>query len=145
MGNSAFQWPNGAFVRVGGQLRRGRARIHGTLLDLGVRRYHVLESALLLLESSRGTGWVYVIVPDRLAEARWPSEVRFTGRVGMLPWTRHPGSEPIAVDTTCSRWTGQSVAGLAVGAMGLLVFGTAFGDWRKRRRPSRRDAAEAST
>ena len=35
----------------------------------------------------------------------------------------------VTVDTTASRFTGASVAGLVVGAMGVFVFAVAFRDW----------------
>ncbi len=40
----------------------------------------------------------------------------------------------VRIDTTASRFTGASVAGLAVGAMGLLVFTVALRHWLGERR-----------
>ncbi len=40
----------------------------------------------------------------------------------------------VVVDTTASRLTGASIAGLAVGAMGVFVFGAALRHWLNQRR-----------
>ncbi|MHC4249526.1 MAG: hypothetical protein ACYS9X_10410 [Planctomycetota bacterium] len=48
-------------------------------------------------------------------------ELTFRGRI----WTRRGGHSPVwaKVDTAASRFTGASIAGLVVGAMGCFIFG----------------------
>ena len=43
------------------------------------------------------------------------------------------GSAFLCIDATASRWTGASVAGLAVGAMGVFVFCVALRNWLRER------------
>ncbi|MHC4200860.1 MAG: hypothetical protein ACYSU0_12785 [Planctomycetota bacterium] len=47
------------------------------------------------------------------------------------------GARAICLDTTASRFTGASIAGLVVGAMGVFVFAAAFLHWRRQRRRHR--------
>jgi len=49
----------------------------------------------------------------------------------------------LAVDTTRSRFTGASIAGLVVGAMGVFVFTVALRHWLNERRAFREEAAGA--
>jgi len=51
----------------------------------------------------------------------------------------------LAVDTTRSRLTGASIAGLVVGAMGVFVFTTAFLHWCRQRRPHSEQDAETTS
>jgi len=51
-----------------------------------------------------------------------------TGRARLSARTQR-GSREIYIDTTASRFTGASVAGLVVGAMGMFIFALALRDW----------------
>ena len=46
----------------------------------------------------------------------------------------------VALDTTASRFTGASIAGLVVGAMGVFVFNVALRHWLGQRRRFREEA-----
>ncbi|MHC4200191.1 MAG: hypothetical protein ACYSU0_09390 [Planctomycetota bacterium] len=54
----------------------------------------------------------------------------------------YPNQADLLVDTTRSRFTGASVAGLAVGAMGVFVFTAALRHWLDLRRSFRVETAE---
>ena len=50
------------------------------------------------------------------------------------------GSVDISILTTASRFTGASIAGLVVGAMGVFVFTVALRHWLRERRKFREQA-----
>lgn len=78
-----------------------------------------------------------------LEEGRWPDECYVQIRVaggryrGRLEAT---GRATPVVDGTRGRFTGQSVAGLLLGTMGIFVFAAAIRHWLERRRPVRTSA-----
>ncbi len=61
------------------------------------------------------------------------SEVAVTGRMGFEGG--EPGVGPLRfIDPGSSRFTGASIAGLVVGAMGMFVFSVALRQWLRERR-----------
>jgi hypothetical protein len=69
-----------------------------------------------------------------------PLRKEFVGRVAL-----HHDHRPLGIDTTASRFTGATIAGLVVGAMGAFVFGAALGHWLNRRRAFGAQAPEGDT
>ncbi len=64
-------------------------------------------------------------------------EVEFVGRFirhDGLPGGSETPLQHVVVDTTASRFTGASIAGLVVGAMGVFVFAVALRHWLGERR-----------
>jgi S-formylglutathione hydrolase FrmB len=82
-----------------------------------------------------GYNWDYhvLVTSTDHAEVGTPSLPAALGRVANKDGT-------IIVDRTQGRITGQSVAGLVVGAMGALVFACAVRHWQRERRACRADA-----
>ena len=92
-------------------------------------------------------GHTYVFLHDALdkaqrVEVRLPSgaaypstrEAAFSGRL-VAEATCDCGADPrLLVDTTASRWTPQTIAGLVVATMGVLVFVVSLRHWLERRR-----------
>jgi len=77
------------------------------------------------------------LVPPSGAGLKENAEVRLYGR--LVPSHRSRPSEPteywgFAFSTAASRFTGVSIAGLVVGAMGVFVFAVALRHWIERRR-----------
>ncbi|MHC4200656.1 MAG: hypothetical protein ACYSU0_11745 [Planctomycetota bacterium] len=64
------------------------------------------------------------------------SRTRWTGR--LVRW--HSQYESDYIDATASRFTGASIAGLVVGAMGVFVFTVALRHWLWERRTFREEA-----
>lgn len=87
---------------------------------------------------------VHVRVRDhRSADARTEegTQALFRGRVSVSEsYPVAQWSNLVIVDTTASRFTGASIAGLVVGAMGVFVFTVALRHWLRERRSFREEA-----
>jgi len=121
-----FRSAQGKYVQVSGRLKR-------------------LEDGYLAVTDDEGRG-MYVCLPShRPIESATvqPIEygiVRLKGRPRFDVWVDGTVAA-LVVDTTASRFTGASIAGLVVGAMGVFVFTVALlhwlGEWRKFREEAR--------
>jgi hypothetical protein len=126
-------WPSGAYVRVRPEVgerlvdyldRHGAAP---AVLEIavveqgGVGADGLFRAAPLILEGIDGDPETSFI--RAAAEGR-----TISGRI--KPWDH----EILAIDETSSRLTGESVAGLVVGAMGCAVFGLYLRRWLRERR-----------
>jgi len=94
--------------------------VRGTLTDTGVRDGGLAYGAL-------GDD-IFVILP---AEADLEDEQTYIGRLEIVG---RPDYYAINLDTTASRFTGASIAGLVVGAMGCFIFGLYMRTWLGERK-----------
>jgi hypothetical protein len=135
-------WPDGAFVRLSGlfgglDMSRGGAVQYGPDGNI-VGRY---VAPVEVYDRDARLDIVYVSSADVPLESRREGvAIEVTGRVGCDDWIWRDcfnlgpqgGPHPRAffgVDSTASRFTGASIAGLVVGAMGVFVFAVALGHW----------------
>ncbi len=118
-------WPSGRYVCLRGVLQEGPgSKVHRRN---GLRVYRLAAADI---ECD-------VVLPQS-AEGSWERETLFVGRVRAVSIVPD-GSyyllyTTMALDATVGRWHGASVAGLVVGAMGVLVFAVYLRHWLKERR-----------
>ncbi|MHC4199474.1 MAG: hypothetical protein ACYSU0_05740 [Planctomycetota bacterium] len=128
----------GTFVRVRGRLQA---------VDDPAWSYHsvpdqdwTVSDKTLLLGDPKG----FVFAPfETNSEARRHvgRSATLTGRVrmGKYFWSPQSSSSGPTLDTAASRFTGASIAGLVVGAMGVFVFTVALRHWLGERRQFREE------
>ena len=111
---------------------------HGTALELPSQRHSDL-------------GWdgtldgLPVLRPAEAAGVSSGELVSWSGRAsyldGVFTDIRGLGPVVIVIDPTASPWTGASIAGLVVGAMGVFVFSVALRHWLREHRAAVAQAA----
>jgi len=87
---------------------------------------HGIPNPLVCLFVEAAPEAVRHVVSDKGRSIGWQGRVRF-------PRDRRDSSSP-TLDMTASRFTGASIAGLVVGAMGVFVFTVALRHWLRERR-----------
>ena len=124
------------------------ARLHqdAPLLGLGTwGGMHVcIRGRVIGHGGSSGPGWISVLMQGPRNEGppvkvllpegssvRWHANADFSGRVVLEEVLGHT---EWVVDTTASRLHPASISGLAVGAMGLVVFGVYVRSWLRERK-----------
>jgi len=68
-----------------------------------------------------------------------PGPVGLPGRIYVFDFRPVVSERTLRIDTTASRFTGASIAGLVVGAMGVFVFTVALRHWLGERRRFREE------
>ncbi|MHC4502893.1 MAG: hypothetical protein ACYTFI_06280 [Planctomycetota bacterium] len=132
-------WPYDAYVRVSGVVagaisdptygRICRIRTpHGFLLEVGCGP----EEEMAVGGEKTSTGRMSASICPRVNW--WDSPGTY-----LPPLGDDPGFLVFYLDTTASRFTGASIAGLVVGAMGVFVFAVALRHWLSERRALRTD------
>jgi hypothetical protein len=116
-------WPTDAYVEIAARLEDREFRPDET------GEWHVLATSHLDRSME-----VDVIGSQRPPAACADGLRRLRGRVcgREVTDTWHEGSN--SIDTTASRFTGGSIAGLVVGAMGVFIFGLYLRAWLRERR-----------
>ena len=109
----------GRYVRIKGVVKR----LWDDDEQLGIRR-------LLIEIEGRQIGEMLVILPWRSVPPPVGKAVVFSGRAYHLA----QGYFRVVLYADEGRFTGASIAGLVVGAMGVFVFGAALRHWLERRR-----------
>ena len=113
-------WPQGAY-----------SRLSGTVAGMGrtFREGHYSADSITLSQDGMKTG--NVLVP-RHNGFRKGMQVWMNGRADCL--ARKGWMVLSVIDARRSRFTGASIAGLVVAAMGVFVFGLYFRSWLRERR-----------
>jgi hypothetical protein len=91
----------------------------------GTLRVEILDAA-----SKDYGGYLRVRSRDPLPPAG--KEIVVHGRAYLSQW--EPGAWDLEIDTTASRFTGASIAGIVVGAMGCFIFGLYLRAWLRERK-----------
>lgn len=129
--NSHFVWPDRAYIRI------GPTDVHGRL-----KRF-AAQNTFFHKEPGASTAESWGITDDTPLHLQAPDEVEcLRGRLVFFGFTddeRHvldlsDAETHFLIDTTSHRLTGQSVAGLVVGAMGCFIFGLYLRRWLRKRR-----------
>jgi hypothetical protein len=114
-------------------------------------RYVRLRGELVPRPGTSATNYAFVRETGRQTEAPEAVAVRvpfgpYEHRNGEVAFEGRPDWRPtrtgarLVLETRTGPWTGQTVAGLVVGAMGVFVFGTAVRHWLRERRRFRESA-----
>lgn len=138
----------GKYVRLRGKLRPGEP----PGIRLADPRANGLDHVPVAVRGFENGGEIALVcLPERCGRPEG-EEADFDGRVVIMVVMPAIGGEVevddylvLVVDTTRSRFTGASIAGLVVGAWGVFIFAAAFLHWHKRRSLCREDEAAATS
>jgi hypothetical protein len=117
---------NGRYGLISGRIRLATIRRWCSKAPIRLDQDESPAHHFVALESTSGVMGVRVLA-DQGREFLPGQEVVLRGRLTHV-------ARSLAIDTTASRFTGASIAGLVVGAMGCFIFGLYLRGWLRERK-----------